>query len=319
MLYTVLNEKRANNSLFQHIVADTVHYCSLSLPYFINQRQNNTSYVLSLSKNDKESMFIFRSCPFFILALVWCFGSKIVPRLLLGILTMINVWLLARWSDNFHFWYPIDIFTVYFLVWQFSYLMFQWCYHQLSWPFLIFYQASLCILIAIEAFIMYDLVFRYFSTINLVVIWFVCFYDVFACLHIHGRLRNMMNNSSMKYLMPTYPKFPVFHFYSHDIEDGIDMKDCSALAYGDFLMYNLVLLWLLSPLTSTTIQILILFGFTINIQIGLILTDWIGYHWKVRLVPGYPLPVIFGSAYALIIDFILKSLNIDNVNTLDCL
>ncbi|UJR22355.1 hypothetical protein I4U23_025417 [Adineta vaga] len=225
-------------------------------------------------------MFIFRSCPFFILALVWCFGSKIVPRLLLGILTMINVWLLARWSDNFHFWYPIDIFTVYFLVWQFSYLMFQWCYHQLSWPFLIFYQASLCILIAIGAFIMYDLVFRYFSTINLVVIWFVCFYDVFACLHIHGRLRNMMNNSSMKCLMPTCPKFPVFCFYTHDIEDEIDMEDCSALADGDFFIYNLLLLWLLSPLTSTTIQILILFGFTINIQIGLILTNWIGYRWK---------------------------------------
>jgi hypothetical protein len=89
-----------------------------------------------------------------------------------------NAWLLARWCNSFHFRYSVDIFTVYLFVWQFSYLIFQWCFHKLSWPFLILYQASVCILTAIEAFMFYDLLLRYFSSIHLVLIWFVSFDDM---------------------------------------------------------------------------------------------------------------------------------------------
>jgi len=192
--YSVLNEKQASSSFFQHIVADILHYSSLTTACFINQRSmyfrkinftilyviyiDSTSCTVILSTDDRRNMYITGSCPFFIMALIWICGTSLIPRLLLGVLTIFIVWLLARWCDSFHMWYSVDVFTIYFLVWQFIYLMFQWCYHQLSWPFLIFYQVSICILTAIAAFLFYDLVFRYFPSIILVIIWFACFYDM---------------------------------------------------------------------------------------------------------------------------------------------
>jgi hypothetical protein len=123
-------------------------------------------------------MLILGNSLFFFMALIWYYGSKIIPRLLLGILVIFNVWLLARWCNSFHFRYSADIFTVYLLVWQFIYLIFQWCFHKLSWPCLILYQASICILTAIEAFMFYDLFFRYFPSIHLVLAWFASFDDM---------------------------------------------------------------------------------------------------------------------------------------------
>ena len=38
MVHIVLNGKRAHNSLFQHIVADTQHYTSLSAACLLKQR-----------------------------------------------------------------------------------------------------------------------------------------------------------------------------------------------------------------------------------------------------------------------------------------
>ncbi|CAF3886471.1 unnamed protein product [Rotaria sp. Silwood1] len=119
--------------------------------------------------------------------------------------------------------------------------------------------------------------------------------------------------------MPTYPTFPVFCYYTHDIENGIDaIKGCRALGDSDFFIYNLLLLWLLPPLSSTIIQMLVIFGLTINIQIGLMITDWTRSLWKEYRMPALALPVIFGSAYALIIDFIIKNFDIDYINMLDC-
>ena len=123
-------------------------------------------------------MLILVNCSFFFMTLIWCYGSKITARLVLGILMISNVWLLARWCNSFHFWYSVDILTVYLFVWQFSYLIFQWCFHELSWPFLILYQASICILTAVKAFMFYELFLRYFPSILLVSIWFISFYDM---------------------------------------------------------------------------------------------------------------------------------------------
>ncbi|CAF1320460.1 unnamed protein product, partial [Rotaria sordida] len=289
----------------------------LSLACLINQR-SNTSCLILRTTNDKLNMLILVNCLFFFMALIWYYGSKIKHRLVLGILMIYNVWLLARWCNSFHFWYSVDIFTVYLFVWQFSYLVFQWCFHKFSWPFLILYQASVCVLTAIEAFIFYELFLRYFPSIHLALIWFISFDDIFACLHIHGRFRKSMKDTSMNYRISTYPTFPVFCYYTHDIEDGIDpTKGYRALGDGDFFLYNLLLLWILPPLSSTTIQICVFFGLVTNVHIGFMLTDWIGSLWKEYQMPALPLPVIFISLYALILDFILQSLDVDCVAMLD--
>jgi hypothetical protein len=127
-----------------------------------------------------------------------------------------------------------------------------------------------------------------------------------------------MTDPSMKYLMPRYPTFPIRCYYTHDIEDGIDaIEGCEALGDADFFVYNLLLLWILPPLSSITIQMLVLFGLTVHVQIGIMLTDWIGSRWKEYRRPALPLPVIFISTYALIVDFIIKSLDAANVTILD--
>jgi hypothetical protein len=108
--------------------------------------------------------------------------------------------------------------------------------------------------------------------------------------------------------MSTHPTFQAFCFYTHDIEHGIEsIKSYTALGDGDFFIYNLLLLWLLPPLSSTTVQLCILFGAIINVQTGIILTVWIGSLWKENRMPALPLPVILISAYALIVDFMLQS------------
>jgi hypothetical protein len=118
--------------------------------------------------------------------------------------------------------------------------------------------------------------------------------------------------------MPTYQTFPFFSYYTHDIEDGRDAtRYCETLGGGDFVIYNLLLLWILPPLSSITIQFCILLGFIINIQIGLALMRWIGSIWKENLMPAVPIPVVLISAYAIIVDFILQSLDIHNLKIID--
>ncbi len=134
------------------------------------------SSTFPLSIDEKISMVILVPCSILFIALIWWYGLKMLHRLLLGILTILNVWLLARWCDGFDIPYSVDIFTVYLVVWQFSYLISEWCFHQLSWPRLIFYQSSICILSSIQAFIFYDLFFRYFPSINLIMFW-ICSID----------------------------------------------------------------------------------------------------------------------------------------------
>ena len=95
-----------------------------------------------------------------------------------GMFTIFNVWLLGRWCDSLNLWYSVDAFTIYLLVWQISYLIAKWCYHELPWPSFILYQGSICIISAIESFLIYDLYFRYFPSITLVLFWILSVYDM---------------------------------------------------------------------------------------------------------------------------------------------
>jgi hypothetical protein len=123
-----------------------------------------------------EEIYIHFMC--IIIALVCCYGLKVLHYFLPGILTIVNVWFLARLCDDIHFWYQVDVFTVYFLVWQFSYPICQWCLHQLSRPALILHQGSMCLLPAIVVFLLHDTIFRYYPTMRLAIFWIMAFDDV---------------------------------------------------------------------------------------------------------------------------------------------
>ena len=123
----------------------------------------------------------------------------------------------------------------------------------------------------------------------------------------------MYRHSSTNCFISASTGVPFFCYYSYDIEDGIDAtKDLSGLGGGDFVSYNVLLLWVLPPSPSITIQLCVLFGFLIIIQIAIMTTDWIGSLWKEWVMPGVPVPVVLVSAYAIIVDFIIQNVGIDN-------
>ena len=118
----------------------------------------------------------------------------------------------------------------------------------------------------------------------------------------------------MRCRVVTYPSFPSFYFYTHDIDDGPEArKGGECLGEGDFIFYNLLLLWILPPLSSTTIQICVLLGLIIIVQIGLELTVQFRSLWKEDMMPGLLFPVILVSAYGVIVDCILQNLDVDQI------
>ncbi len=117
-------------------------------------------------------------CSFIWIICILCDNFNKLPYFMLGIFTILNVWLLGRWCDSLDLWYSVDAFTIYLLLWQISYVIAHWCYHELPWPSLIIYQGSICIMSAIKSFLFYDLCFRYFPSITLILFWILSIYDM---------------------------------------------------------------------------------------------------------------------------------------------
>jgi hypothetical protein len=83
-----------------------------------------------------------------------------------------------------------------------------------------------------------------------------------------------------------------------------------ALGLADFLVYDILLLLVLSPPLSLAIKILMTIGCIISIQIGYFVTIVIfEMMWKLDEVPAFPLPIITFSIYILILDAITSLSN----------
>ncbi len=123
----------------------------------------------------------------------------------------------------------------------------------------------------------------------------------------------MDRHTSTNIIVSKSTGLPVFCYYSYDIENGIDeTKILSGLGGADFVAYNVLLLWVLPPSPSITIKLFVFFGFLITIQIAVMITCWISYAWKQSDMPGVPIPVVLVSTYAIIVDFIIQNVDIDN-------
>ncbi len=142
---------------------------------------------------------------------------------------------------------------------------------------------------------------------------FLFLYSI-QCLRYDGRYRFLGRRTSTNCLVSKSTGAPVFCYYSYDIEDGMHpTKNLSGLGGADFVAYNVLLLWVLPPLSSMTIQLCVLFGFLIIIQIAVQTTRWIGSLWNENGMPGIPVSVVLVSTYAIIVDFIIQNVDIDNV------
>ncbi len=139
---------------------------------------NFSSCIFNLTKYEESIIKVYAYQVFAWMILIFCSRFNKLPYLLLGIFTISNVWLLGRWCDSLDLCYSVDAFTIYLLVWQISYVIAQWSYHELAWPSLIFYQVSICIISAIKSFLIYDWCLRYFPSITLVLFWILSFNDM---------------------------------------------------------------------------------------------------------------------------------------------
>jgi hypothetical protein len=93
--------------------------------------------------------------------LLLVYGPQAFFRIRPVVATIAVVWLLNRYYTDHQLENPLDLFTIYLLVWQFVQLICHWESHELWWPALILQQASLCLFLAFTAFIQYDLMFRH--------------------------------------------------------------------------------------------------------------------------------------------------------------
>jgi len=95
------------------------------------------------------------------------------------IYTIIYSLLVARFCDAFNLYCPLDLFTVYFLIWQIMFIITEWESDKLPLISLTFYRGWLCIMPASMIFFIHDFVFRYLSIqVNFFLLWLIAFADV---------------------------------------------------------------------------------------------------------------------------------------------
>ena len=87
--------------------------------------------------------------------------TKYIPLLFY---LLVTVWFGARFGDGNASCPPVDVVTVYFLVWQYVYLTWAWQLNELPLFSLKLHHGASCLLLALLAFFMHELMFRYIPT-----------------------------------------------------------------------------------------------------------------------------------------------------------
>jgi prepilin signal peptidase PulO-like enzyme (type II secretory pathway) len=94
------------------------------------------------------------------------------------VFTLIVVWYAARFFNALSLSCQIDVFTVFFVVWQFIYLICKWHAQELPYFSFTLYQASLCIFTAFISYASYDIVLRYLPVqYKFVFLWLIAIQD----------------------------------------------------------------------------------------------------------------------------------------------
>ncbi len=128
-------------------------------------------------EDKKVQLFAIATILFLIVFLYY--GIKVLNRIRSIILTILIVWLLARWCEEKILWYKIDCLTVYVVTWQCVYLICKWEDHGLLSPFLFLQQGSLCVSISLTSFLFYDIIVRYIPIyLNIACFWLWSLYDM---------------------------------------------------------------------------------------------------------------------------------------------
>ena len=141
------------------------------------------------------------------------------------------------------------------------------------------------------------------------------FYCSIACLYVHGRLYNdsVLIVPLETPLIDGYSLNPCA-YYVNDLEDeNIDDESfIVSIGLGDFTFYNLMVLFILSPSLSMTNQIYMTIGTIVSVQIGYMTMNWTSiFRNKNNIQPALPLPIMFYSTYAILIDIFTHNFHPD--------
>ena len=127
----------------------------------------------------------------------------------------------------------------------------------------------------------------------------------FDCLHPRGHL---YDGSSLAPRDDALDCIEYYYFTGELDENGhIERSEnVSWLGLGDFLFYNLMLLWILPPLSSMATQTCVAIGHIITIQIGEAISSRLIEFYGRRSFPGLPVPIVAVSLYALVLDVFIE-------------
>jgi hypothetical protein len=114
-------------------------------------------------------------------------------------------------------------------------------------------------------------------------------------------------------LIDGFPLNPCVYYVNDPRDEKIDDESIIlTIGLGDFTFYNLMVLFILSPLLSMINQIYVAIGAIVSVQIGYMVMNWTSvFRNKNNILPAIPLPVIFYSAYAILIDIFTQNSNSD--------
>jgi len=134
-------------------------------------------YLLLSNNIIRFRLIIFSIC--LCVVLVLCYGQQVFNLMKLITLTILMVWLFACYCNNYNVCYQIDVLTVYFIVWQFIYLMCKWEDLELESPFLILHQASCCVSTSITTYLIHDVILLHFPfQWKIIFLWLYSLFDM---------------------------------------------------------------------------------------------------------------------------------------------
>jgi hypothetical protein len=93
--------------------------------------------------------------------------NKIVQCTEPVVYTIFISWLTGRFWDGLNLWYKIDVFTVYFVIWQILFVIHKWERKQVPVLSRNFYRGWLCLLMACQAIVFYDAIFSYLPFLHM--------------------------------------------------------------------------------------------------------------------------------------------------------
>jgi hypothetical protein len=128
------------------------------------------------------------------------------------------------------------------------------------------------------------------------------------CLHPDGRFYNRKPTEELSKTELSIP-YDFYSTWDFDNNESDEEGDEQALELGDLYIYNLMLLSILPPLSSMTTKVLVTVGYIISVQIGNEGIIRLGRLYNQKNIPGVPLPVVFVSMYAFILDMFTECCN----------